>query len=99
MPDFNPSRLTGAELAAYGALLESDGPAEMTNLFSSIVRKVATLRDEGHRPENFVAIIIGDYFDLEPLTMRGPIVRYRTIVLVKVMVEQALELANVGEEE
>ena len=43
-------------------------------------------------------IRLGDYFDLEPLTMRGPIIRYETIVLVKPMVEQVIELLNVTEE-
>jgi hypothetical protein len=39
--------------------------------------------------------VVGDYFDLEPLTMRGPIIRYETIVLVKPMVEEVIELSGV----
>jgi hypothetical protein len=56
------------------------------------------MRDEGKGPKEIVMTVVGDYFDLEPLTMRGPIIRYETIVLVKPMVEQVIELLNVTEE-
>ena len=51
------------------------------------------MREERRGPKEIVVTVIGYYFDLESLTMRGPIIRYETIVLVKPMVEQIIELS------
>jgi hypothetical protein len=93
MLKFDSSKLSSSEMAAYRARIECDGTAEMDTLFTSIVQKVSAMRDEGRGPKEIVVTVVGNYFDLEPLTMRGPIVRYETIVLVKPMVEQVIELS------
>jgi hypothetical protein len=92
MPKFDTSKLSSSEMAAYGARIECDGTAEMDALFTSIVKKATAMRDEGKGPKEIVMTVVGDYFDLQSLTMRGPIIRYETIVLVKPMVEQIIEL-------
>jgi hypothetical protein len=98
MPGFDISKLSSSELAAYRARIECDGTAEVDDLLASIVKKATAMRDERKRPKEIVMTVVGDYFDLEPLTIRGPIIRYETIVLVKPMVEQVIELFNVTEE-
>jgi hypothetical protein len=95
MPEFDLSKLSSSELAAYWARVECDGTAETDALFASIVQKATALQAEGWGPKEIVVTVVGDYFDLEPLTMRGPIIRYETIVLVKPMVEQVVELSGV----
>jgi hypothetical protein len=92
MPKFDTSKLSTSEMAAYRARIECDGTAEMDALFTSIVQKVSAMRDEGRAPKEIIMTVVGDYFDLQSLTMRGPIIRYETIVLVKPMVEQIIEL-------
>ena len=93
MPEFDIRKLSSSEMAAYRARIECDGPAEIDALFTSIVQKVSAMREERRGPKEIVVTVIGDYFDLESLTMRGPIIRYETIVLVKPMVEQVIELS------
>jgi hypothetical protein len=94
VPEFDISELSSSEMAAYRARVECDGTAEISALFTSIVQKVSAMRDEGRGPKEIVVTVVGDYFDLEPLTMRGPIIRYETIVLVKPMVEQVIGLST-----
>jgi hypothetical protein len=94
MPEFDISKLSSSELAAYLARIECDGTSETDVLFASIVQKVNAMQADGKGPKEIVVTVVGDYFDLEPLTMRGPIIRYETIVLVKPMVEQVIELSN-----
>jgi hypothetical protein len=98
MPKFDTSKPSSFEMAAYRARIECDGTAEMDTLFTSIVQKISAMRDEGRGPKEIVMTVVGDYFDLEPLTMRGPIIRYETIVLVKPMVEQVLGVSTTAAE-
>jgi hypothetical protein len=56
------------------------------------------VRDDGRGPKEIVVTVVGDCFDLQSLTMRGPIIRSETIVLVKPMVEQVIEMSTTAEE-
>ena len=79
MPEFDISKLSNSELAAYRARLECGGTAEIDALFASIVQRVTAMQAEGKGPKEIVVTVVGDYFDPEPLTMGGPIIRYETI--------------------
>jgi hypothetical protein len=98
VPEFDITKLSSSEMAAYRARVECDGTAEIDALFTSVVQKVGAMRDDGRGPKEIVVTVVGDYFDLESLTMRGPIIRYETIVLVKPMVEQVIALSTTSGE-
>jgi hypothetical protein len=91
MPEFDPSRLTEPEQAAYASHVARNGDADVANLFIATVRGVDILRDEGKTPVEVTALIMGDCYDAEHLTMLGPLDRHQTIILLEAMVRQALE--------
>jgi hypothetical protein len=92
MPQFDPDKLSASERAAWIDRLEGDGPKEVAGLFETQLGAVSMLRDEGKSPAEIAALIMGDYYDADHLTIGGPIVRHRTIVLLEAMVRQAIEL-------
>jgi hypothetical protein len=92
MPDFDPSKLSPSERAAWIERLKGDGPNELAGLFETQLRAVSMLRDEGKSPAEIAALIMGDYYDADHLTIGGPVVRHQQIVLLEAMVRQAVEL-------
>ena len=92
MPDFDPSKLSPSERAAWIERLKGDGPNEVAGLFETQLRAVSMLREEGKSPAEIAALIMGDYYDADYLTIGGPVVRHQQIVLLEAMVRQAVEL-------
>jgi hypothetical protein len=52
------------------------------------------LRDEGNSPAEIAALIMGDYYDADHLSIGGPVVRHQQIILLEAMVRQAVELVS-----
>jgi hypothetical protein len=92
MPDFDPSKLSPSERAAWIERLKGDGPNEVAGLFETQLRAVSMLREEGKSPAEIAALIMGDYYDADHLTIGGPVVRHQQIVLLEAMVRQAVEM-------
>jgi hypothetical protein len=92
MPDFDPSKLSPSERAAWIERLKGDGTNEVAGLFETQLRAVSLLREEGKSPAEIAALIMGDYYDADHLTIGGPVVRHQQIVLLEAMVRQAVEL-------
>jgi hypothetical protein len=91
VPDFDSSKLSDSERAAWLDRLEGDGPNEVAGLFETQLRAVSMLREEGKSPAEIAALIMGDYYDADHLTIGGPVVRHQQIVLLEAMVRQAVE--------
>jgi hypothetical protein len=96
MPDFNPSRLSAPERAAYLDRLERYGSADIDEHFATVVWWVGMLRDQGKGPEEIAETISGEHPDPERTVVPGPTIRYQTITLTRAMVLQALELKGLG---
>ena len=94
MPDFDSSKLSASERAAYLDRLNGDGPNEVAGLFETQLRAASMLREEGKSPAEIAALIMGDYYDADHLTIGGPVVRHQSIVLLEAMVRQAIELVS-----
>jgi hypothetical protein len=59
MPDFDPSKLSPSERAAWIERLKGDGPNEVAGLFETQLRAVSMLREEGKSPAEIAALIMG----------------------------------------
>jgi hypothetical protein len=91
LPDFDSTKLSDSERAAWIDRLEGDGANEIAGLFETQIRAASMLRDEGKSPAEIVALIMGDYYDADHLMIGGPVVRHQQIVLLEAMVRQAVE--------
>jgi hypothetical protein len=94
MPDFDPTRLSAHERAAWIDRLKGDGPNEVAGLFETQLRAASMLRDEGNSPAEIAALIMGDYYDADHLSIGGPVVRHQQIIFLEAMVRQAVELVS-----
>jgi hypothetical protein len=94
MPDFDPTRLGAHERVAWIERLKGDGPNEVAGLFETQLRAASMLRDEGNSPAEIAALIMGDYYDADHLSIGGPVVRHQQIILLEAMVRQAVELVS-----
>ena len=94
MPDFDPTKLSAPERAAWIDRLKGDGPNEVAGLFETQLRAASMLRDEGNGPAEIAALIMGDYYDADHLSIGGPVVRHQQIILLEAMVRQAVELVS-----
>jgi hypothetical protein len=92
MPEFDPNKLSASERAAWIDRLKGDGHNEVAGLFETQLRAVSMLREEGKSPAEIAALIMGDYYDADHLSIGGPVVRYQQIILLEAMVRQAIEL-------
>jgi hypothetical protein len=92
MPEFDPNKLSAPERVVWIERLKGDGPKVVAGLFETQLRAVSILQDEGKSPAEIAALIMGDYYDADHLTIGGPEVRHQQIVLLEAMVRQAVEL-------
>jgi hypothetical protein len=92
MSAFDSRKLSPPERIAWIERLKGNGPNELAGLFETQLRAVSMLRNEGKSPDEIAALILGDYYDADHLTIGGPVVRHQTIVLLEAMVRQAIEL-------
>jgi hypothetical protein len=94
VPDFDPSKLSHPERVAWIERKKGDGPNEVAGLFETQLRAASMLRDEGNSPAEIAALIMGDYYDADHLSIGGPVVRHQQIILLEAMVRQAVELVS-----
>ena len=87
MSAFDSRKLSHPERVAWIEHLKGNGPNELAGLFETQLRAVSMLREEGKSPEEIAALIMGDYYDADHLTISGPVVRHQQIV-----VRQTIEL-------
>jgi hypothetical protein len=92
MSAFDSRKLSPPERVAWIERLKGDGHNEVAGLFETQLRGVSMLREEGKSPAEIAALIMGDYYDADHLTIGGPVVRHQQIVLLEAMVRQAVEL-------
>jgi hypothetical protein len=94
MPAFDSRKLSHPERVAWIEHLKGNGPNELAGLFETQLRAVSMLQSEGKSPAEIAALIMGDYYDADHLTIGGPVVRHQSIVLLEAMVRQAIELVS-----
>jgi hypothetical protein len=92
MSAFDSRKLSHPERVAWIERLKGDGHNEVAGLFETQLRAVSMLREEGKSSAEIAALIMGDYYDADHLTIGGPVVRHQSIVLLEAMVRQAIEL-------
>jgi hypothetical protein len=63
----------------------------MTSLFPTVIQAVNFLREKGRGSEEIAAMLMGEYYDADHLTIGGPVVRHQHMVLLNAMVRQAVE--------
>jgi hypothetical protein len=94
LPDFDPSKLSHPERVARIERKKGDGSNEVSGLFATQLRAANMLRDERNSPAEIAALIMGDYYDADHLSIGGPVVRHQQIILLEAMVRQAVELVS-----
>ena len=94
MSAFDTRKLSHPERIAWIERLKGDGPNEVAGLFETQLRAASMLRDEGNSPAEIAALIMGDYYDADHLSIGGPVVRHQQIILLEAMVRQAVELVS-----
>jgi hypothetical protein len=92
MSAFDSRKLSHPERVAWIERLKGDGHNEVAGLFETQLRAVSMLREKGKSPAEIAALIMGDYYDADHLTIGVPVVRHQSIVLLEAMVRQAIEL-------
>jgi hypothetical protein len=94
MSAFDSRKLSHPERVAWIERLKGDGHNEVAGLFETQLRAASMLRDEGNGPAEIAALIMGDYYDADHLSIGGPVVRHQQIILLEAMVRQAVELVS-----
>jgi hypothetical protein len=94
MSAFDSRKLSHPERVAWIERKKGDGPNEVAGLFETQLRAASMLRDEGNSPAEIAALIMGDYYDADHLSIGGPVVRHQQIILLEAMVRQAVELVS-----
>ena len=94
MSAFDSRKLSHPERVAWIERLKGDGPNEVAGLFETQLRAVSMLREEGKSPAEIAALIMGDYYDADHLSIGGPAVRHQHIILLEAMVRPAVELVS-----
>jgi hypothetical protein len=94
MSAFGSRKLSPPERITWIDRLKGDGPKDVAGLFETQLRAVKMLREEGKSPEENAALIMGDYYDADHLTIGGPVDCHQSIVLLEAMVRQAVQLVS-----
>ena len=92
MSAFDSRKLSHPERIAWIEYLKGNGPNEFAGSFETQLRAVSMLRKDGKSREEIAALIMGDYYDADHLTIGGPVIRHQSIVLLEAMVRQAVEM-------